>query len=302
MATETVASEFLAVDAGYVCGIVQDGIGYRNGEPVITLHMEAYLGAPESYDAVEITGSPALKMKIAGGVHGDIATASIIVNSIPKDPRRPRRGCTRCATCRSRRFSGAVAVAEPKRKQSYDFRLPTEDQGAMDEAQSGAHGDEFGICANRSPRRTGGWWRGFAGRPMRPPSGRAERLVGGADRVARGECVDAVRGDDRRRHRRAAAARRSYSPSGRGRKSLRRFPIGSGARGVAATVRRAAQPRRSRRSRASGAKMARAFDALTLERGRLGIARPSSAPSACTSSVSGRPPMSPATTSRRSGC
>ena len=84
IATGTVASEFLAVDAGFVCGIVQDGIGYRNGSPVITLHMEAYLGAPESYDSVEITGSPALTMKIAGGVHGDIATASIIVNSLPK--------------------------------------------------------------------------------------------------------------------------------------------------------------------------------------------------------------------------
>jgi hypothetical protein len=84
IATQTVASEYLAVDPGYVCGIVQDGIGYRNGLPVITLHMEAYLGAPESYDAVEITGSPALKMKIAGGVHGDIATTSIVVNSLPK--------------------------------------------------------------------------------------------------------------------------------------------------------------------------------------------------------------------------
>lgn len=84
IATETVASEFLAVDPGYVCGIVQDGVGYRNGTPVITLHMEAYLGAPESYDAVEIAGSPALKMTIAGGVHGDVATASIVVNSLAK--------------------------------------------------------------------------------------------------------------------------------------------------------------------------------------------------------------------------
>jgi 2,4-diaminopentanoate dehydrogenase len=84
MATETVASEFLAVDPGFVCGIVQDGIGYSNGAAVIMLHMEAYLGAPESFDAVEITGSPALKMKIAGGVHGDIATASIAVNSLRK--------------------------------------------------------------------------------------------------------------------------------------------------------------------------------------------------------------------------
>ncbi len=84
IATETVASEFLAVDPGYVCGIIQDGVGYRDGKAIVTLHMEAYLGAPESYDAVDVTGSPALKMKIAGGVHGDIATASIVVNSLPK--------------------------------------------------------------------------------------------------------------------------------------------------------------------------------------------------------------------------
>jgi hypothetical protein len=84
IATETVSSEFLAVDPGYVCGIVQDGIGYRDGQAVITLHMEAYLGAPESYDAVDIMGSPSLKMKLAGGVHGDSATASIVVNSLSK--------------------------------------------------------------------------------------------------------------------------------------------------------------------------------------------------------------------------
>jgi 4-hydroxy-tetrahydrodipicolinate reductase len=84
VATETVASEFLAVDAGYVAGIVQDGIGYRAGEPVITLHMEAYLGAPESFDAVEISGSPAIRSKVAGGIHGDVATASIVVNSLPR--------------------------------------------------------------------------------------------------------------------------------------------------------------------------------------------------------------------------
>jgi hypothetical protein len=84
IATDVVESEFLAVDPGFVCGLVQDGVGYRDGVPVITLHMEAYLGAPESYDSVEITGSPALKMKIDGGIHGDIATASIVVNSLPK--------------------------------------------------------------------------------------------------------------------------------------------------------------------------------------------------------------------------
>jgi len=84
IATSTVSSEFLAVDQGYVCGIVQYGTGYRDGRAVITLHMEAYLGAPESYDAVDIAGSPNIRSKIAGGVHGDVATASITVNAIPK--------------------------------------------------------------------------------------------------------------------------------------------------------------------------------------------------------------------------
>jgi 4-hydroxy-tetrahydrodipicolinate reductase len=84
IASVTISSEFLAVDPGYVCGIVQDGAGYRNGETVIRLHLEAYLGAPESYDSIEIDGSPRLAMKIAGGIQGDIATASLVVNSIPK--------------------------------------------------------------------------------------------------------------------------------------------------------------------------------------------------------------------------
>jgi 2,4-diaminopentanoate dehydrogenase len=82
LAAVTIASEFLAVDPGYVCGIVQDGVGYRKGERVIHLHMEAYLGAPESYDSIDIEGSPRLSMKLAGGIHGDVATASIVVNSI----------------------------------------------------------------------------------------------------------------------------------------------------------------------------------------------------------------------------
>jgi hypothetical protein len=84
LATVTISSEFLAVDPGYVCGIIQDGVGYRKNEPVIKLHMEAYLGSPETYDSIDIEGSPNLSMKIAGGIHGDIATASLVVNSIPK--------------------------------------------------------------------------------------------------------------------------------------------------------------------------------------------------------------------------
>jgi 4-hydroxy-tetrahydrodipicolinate reductase len=84
IADRTVSSQFLTVEPGFVCGLIQDGVGYVGGKPLITLHMEAYLGAPETYDAVKIDGSPALHVKVIGGTHGDVATASIVVNSIPK--------------------------------------------------------------------------------------------------------------------------------------------------------------------------------------------------------------------------
>jgi hypothetical protein len=84
MAEKAVASEYLAVDPGYVAGIVQDGVGFRHATPVIRLHIEAYLGAPESHDTVIIKGNPNVTMTVAGGIPGDIATASIVVNSIGK--------------------------------------------------------------------------------------------------------------------------------------------------------------------------------------------------------------------------
>jgi 4-hydroxy-tetrahydrodipicolinate reductase len=84
MADERVVGELLTVERGKVAGIIQEGAGYRGDRAVISLHMEAYVGAPSTYDAVEIDGSPPLSIRVEGGVHGDVATASIVVNSIPK--------------------------------------------------------------------------------------------------------------------------------------------------------------------------------------------------------------------------
>ena len=102
IAEETVESELIAVDPGYVCGIVQDGVGYVKGEARISLRLDAYLGAPESYDSVLIEGSPRIYSRIDGGVHGDIATASMAVNSIP-----------------------AVITAPPGFRTMRDMRLPS---------------------------------------------------------------------------------------------------------------------------------------------------------------------------------
>jgi hypothetical protein len=108
IADQAVSSEWLAVAAGQVCGIIQDGVGYVKGEPKVTLRLEAYLGAPESYDSVLIEGSPKIASKIDGGVHGDIATASIAVNSIP-----------------------AVLAAAPGLRTMRDMRLPSFAGGSL---------------------------------------------------------------------------------------------------------------------------------------------------------------------------
>ena len=83
MARKRIASKQLTVAAGRVCGIRQEGVGYVGRDPKIRLRLAAYLGAPESYDSVLIEGSPRIHSKVEGGIHGDIATASMTVNSIP---------------------------------------------------------------------------------------------------------------------------------------------------------------------------------------------------------------------------
>jgi len=72
------------VKLGQAVGVRQVGRGFVNGEELITLEFEAAVGAPESYDAVYITGIPNLEVVVKGGVHGDVATAAMVVNSIPR--------------------------------------------------------------------------------------------------------------------------------------------------------------------------------------------------------------------------
>jgi 4-hydroxy-tetrahydrodipicolinate reductase len=83
IAREDVRSDEVSVRKGQASGIIQDGIGYRDGEPLIKLRMEAYLGAPETVDRVRIFGKPNLTSTIRG-IEGDVATASVAVNAIPR--------------------------------------------------------------------------------------------------------------------------------------------------------------------------------------------------------------------------
>ena len=82
VAKTQVKTDFVTVEPGQAAGIRQVGRGIRAGEELVTLEFEAFVGAPESYDAVYITGTPNLEVVIRGGTHGDIATAAMVVNSV----------------------------------------------------------------------------------------------------------------------------------------------------------------------------------------------------------------------------
>ena len=82
IASTEVQSSFVTVKPGQAAGVKQVGYGWKDGKEVITLDFEAYMGAEESRDVVYITGVPNMEVMIKGGMHGDIATAAIVVNAV----------------------------------------------------------------------------------------------------------------------------------------------------------------------------------------------------------------------------
>jgi 2,4-diaminopentanoate dehydrogenase len=83
VATERVQTEFLTVEAGQAAGVHQIARGTGGGKELVYLELQMYVGAKDPGDTVELKGHPNISLVIPGGSHGDIATASVVVNSIP---------------------------------------------------------------------------------------------------------------------------------------------------------------------------------------------------------------------------
>jgi 2,4-diaminopentanoate dehydrogenase len=77
-------TEFLRIPAGAAAGIKQFVRGYRAGELVVSLDLQMYVGADNPRDHILVDGDPRVDMTVTGGFQGDIATAAITVNAIPK--------------------------------------------------------------------------------------------------------------------------------------------------------------------------------------------------------------------------
>lgn len=76
-------TEFISVERGYGIGLRQSARGLMSGQEVVRLDLEMTLGARDPRDAIEIVGTPPIRVMIPGGIQGDIATAAIIANYVP---------------------------------------------------------------------------------------------------------------------------------------------------------------------------------------------------------------------------
>jgi hypothetical protein len=83
LAQQRVQTEFVTVESGQVAGVHQIARGVGGGKELVYLELQMYVGAKDPADSVALKGHPNISLVIPGGSHGDIATASVVVNSIP---------------------------------------------------------------------------------------------------------------------------------------------------------------------------------------------------------------------------
>jgi hypothetical protein len=72
------------VEKGRVIGLISRAYGLKNKKRIITLEFISHAAVTEEYDEVVIDGEPPIHQKILGGVHGDIGTVGVTINTIPK--------------------------------------------------------------------------------------------------------------------------------------------------------------------------------------------------------------------------
>jgi len=83
IADRVIDSGYTTIEPGIAAGVEQIGRAYvRKRKLVIQLIFRAAVGEPESYDAIEVTGTPTFRSVIQGGINGDVATCAIVLNAI----------------------------------------------------------------------------------------------------------------------------------------------------------------------------------------------------------------------------
>ncbi|MEM2004963.1 MAG: dihydrodipicolinate reductase [Zestosphaera sp.] len=88
IADKYMETQYFKIEPGRVSGIHGWGIGYVGGREFIRLDLLASVGR-EDYDEVVLEGEPTMRWRSVLGTPGDIATASIVLNVIPRMMQAP---------------------------------------------------------------------------------------------------------------------------------------------------------------------------------------------------------------------
>jgi 4-hydroxy-tetrahydrodipicolinate reductase len=75
-------SAFGTVEPGRVAGIDQVAVVRVDGEERVWLRLQMAVGIGPSEDDIRLQGEPDLHLTVPGGLHGDLATAAVLVNTI----------------------------------------------------------------------------------------------------------------------------------------------------------------------------------------------------------------------------
>jgi 4-hydroxy-tetrahydrodipicolinate reductase len=75
-------SAFGTIEPGRIAGIDQVAVVVVDGVERVRLHLQMAVGIGPSQDDIRLTGEPDLHLTVPDGLHGDLATAAALVNTI----------------------------------------------------------------------------------------------------------------------------------------------------------------------------------------------------------------------------
>jgi 4-hydroxy-tetrahydrodipicolinate reductase len=82
LADEPIECDLGTVAPGHARGVHQVARGWAGGKQVVELVFRAAVGEEGARDRIAVEGDPPFELVIPGGVHGDLATASVALNSM----------------------------------------------------------------------------------------------------------------------------------------------------------------------------------------------------------------------------
>jgi hypothetical protein len=82
VADEPTRSAFGTIEPGRIAGIDQVAVVMVEGVERVRLHLQMAVGIGRSQDDIRLAGEPDLHLLVPGGLHGDLATAAALVNTI----------------------------------------------------------------------------------------------------------------------------------------------------------------------------------------------------------------------------